>query len=380
MIQTSAVLDAYINMNILLAFAFGLWFLARLCLNALGMRHAYVTQLRLLNGLFIAVAASPLIAAGVALFLKAGFLSDGFSMTLSDFIVAQYLQGRLEMNPSQLESFLGLHNTVTSDLVNLDSRLGLIVTAFLITGMLFFSARLIVSFRRLHRIIENSYSWRRFGNLHLRISDTTRVPFSTRTLRRRYVVIPSSMLANSEDVRMALGHEFQHLRQYDIEWELALEFLRPFFFWNPVYYLWKRQVEHLRELSCDQRVLARRHYTIEAYCECLLRACQNSMRTDRVFSVSLPKVALVKSDRSLFGNSPAIVLRRRLVSLFEGSVERNRISALVALMIPLLAMVAVTTIAIQRPNDWSQDRIMLATIINLERLAVRNSLATPPTW
>ncbi|MEX3007809.1 M56 family metallopeptidase [Hoeflea sp. TYP-13] len=374
MIPTSAVLDAYLNFNILLAFVFGLWLLARFILNRLGMKHAYVTQLRLLNGLFLAVALSPVFVLCFGLISKTGVLSPDVPVTLSDIIVAQYLQGRFEMNPSQLEAFLGLRNSMTSDLFNLNNQLGIIVSAFLLSGMLFFAARLAISIYRLHRIIDNSYVWRRFGRLHLLLSDTTRVPFSTRTLRKRFVVIPTSMLADGEDLKIALGHELQHLRQSDIEWELALEFLKPVFFWNPVYYIWKRQVEHLRELSCDQQVIARNRYDVEAYCRCLLRVCQNSLRRDHLFSVSLPKVALFKPDRSLFGRTPAILLRHRLVSLFEGKVDKNRKSALVCLMIPLLAVVGAATVAIQKPNDWSQDRIMLSTIINLERLAERNDV------
>ncbi|MCP4319306.1 MAG: M56 family metallopeptidase [Hyphomicrobiales bacterium] len=379
MIPTSAVLDAYLNFNILLAFVFGLWIVARFALDRMGMKHAYVTQLRLLNGLFLAVALSPVFVLCYGLIFKTGVVSPDFSMTISDIIVAQYLQGRFEMNPSQLEAVLGFRNSMTSDLINFDSQLGIIVSAFLISGMAFFTTRLAISFHRLHKIIDSSFAWRRFGNLHLLLSDTTRVPFSTRTLRRRYVVIPSNMLAESEDLKIALGHELQHLRQSDIEWEIALEFLKPIFFWNPVYYIWKRQVEQLRELSCDQQVIARNHYDVEAYCRCLLRVCQNSLRRDHLFSVSLPKVALFKPDRSMFGRTPAILLRDRLVSLCEGSVERNRKSALVCFMVPLIAMVGVATIAIQKPNDWSQDRIMLSTIINLDRLAMRNSLATPPS-
>lgn len=378
MIPTSAVLDAYVNFNILLAFVFGLWLVVRFILDRVGMRHAYVTQLRLLNGLFLAVALSPVLVLCYGLVFKAGVVSPDFSMTISDIILAQYLQGRFEMNSSQLEAVLGFRNSMTSDLINFNSTLGVFVSAFLISGMAFFATRLAISFYRLHKIIANSFAWRRFGNLHLRLSDTTRVPFSTRSWRNRYVVIPSSMLTESEDLKIALGHELQHLRQSDIEWEIALELLKPIFFWNPVYYIWKHQVEQLRELSCDQQVIARNHYDVEAYCRCLLRVCQNSLRRDHLFSVSLPQVALFKPDRSLFGRTPAILLRDRLFSLCEGSVECNRKTALICIMVPLIAMVALATIAIQKPNDWSQDRIMLSTIINLDRLAIRNSMATPP--
>ncbi len=54
-----------------------------------------------------------------------------------------------------------------------------------------------------------------------------------------------------------LAHEFQHLRQGDIEWEILLEALKPIFFLNPAFHAWKRQVEKLRELSCDSQVLTR---------------------------------------------------------------------------------------------------------------------------
>ena len=378
MIPTSTVLEAYVNFNILLAFVFCLWLFARFLLRRVGLRHAYVTQLRLLNGLFLAVALSPVFVICYGLFAKTGFLSPSFSMTLPDIILAQYLQGRFQMSPLELETYIGLRNSMTGDLFNFDSQLGIVVSAFLLSGMAFFAGRLAVSIYRLRKIISNSFAWRRFGNLHLQLSDTARVPFSTRTLRRRYVVIPTHMLANSEDLRIALGHEFQHLRQSDIEWEIVLELLRPVFFWNPVYYVWKRQVEQLRELSCDQQVIARNRYDVEAYCRCLLRVCQNSLNRRNLFSVSLPQVALFKPDRSLFGRSPAALLRDRLESLCEGKVERNRKSALVCMMVPLLAVVGLATIAIQKPNDWSQDRLMLSTIVNLERLELRNTLAERP--
>ena len=186
------------------------------------------------------------------------------------------------------------------------------------------------------------------------------------------------MLENSEDLRIALGHELQHMRQSDIEWEIVLELLRPVFFWNPVYYVWKRQVEQLRELACDQQVIARNQYDVAAYCRCLLRVCQNSGSRRHLFSVSIPKVALIKPDRKLFGRTPAALLRDRMVSLCEGRVERNRKSALIALMVPLVAVVGLASIAIQKPADWTQDRLMLSTIVNLERLELRNTIASQP--
>jgi beta-lactamase regulating signal transducer with metallopeptidase domain len=230
--------------------------------------------------------------------------------------------------------------------------------------------------QKLRQMIADSYSWRRFGRLELRLSDTITVPFSTRSLRRRYVVVPSAMLANDGDLRIALAHELQHLRQHDVEWEIALEVLRPFLFWNPAFHLWKARVERLRELSCDRRVMARRGYDVAAYCQCLLRVCHQSLRKPRLFAVEAPVVALVRAENRLFAERSAELLRGRLVSLIEGKAERhpNAVFALAAL--PLLALTLMASIAIQKPGDWSEDRIMLSTIINLERIHATNGTAS----
>jgi len=38
----------------------------------------------------------------------------------------------------------------------------------------------------------------------------------------------------------------------------------------------------------------------------------------------------------------------------------------------LVGAVMLTTLLMQRPSDWSHDRLMLSTIVNLERMASRN--------
>ena len=375
MITIDAIFDAYINANILLILVFGLWLCARLLLRSAGLKHAYTIQLRLLNGVFLAIIVSPVFVLIYNLLSEYGVGTAGFSINFSDMVLAQYLQGNFDMKPVQLEEFLRLRGRFTSELLGMNSSLGIFVMGLIATGVLVFAARFALSVYGLCKIIDQSHVWRRFGNLRLMLSDTITVPFSTRTLTKRYVVIPSSMLTNSHDLRIALDHEFQHMRQFDLEWEIALEILRPLFFWNPVYYLWKRQVEQLRELSCDQQVLARKGYDPKDYCSCLLHVCQNSLKKGRLLSIALPKVALIQMDRSLLGRNSALFLRQRIDSLLDGNIGNNGAnprSAYLALMIPLLAFIAISTLAIQKSDDWSQDRIMLSTIINLERLAVHN--------
>jgi hypothetical protein len=63
-------------------------------------------------------------------------------------------------------------------------------------------------------------------------------------------------------------------------------------------------------------------------------------------------------------------------ALIDGKAEK-RPTALAALMLaPLIGLTFLAAISIQRPGDWSQDRLMLSTIINLERLEMMNANST----
>lgn len=52
MTLTNYLLNAYIDANILLIFAFGVWALARFILGRFGFSQAFGLQLKLLNGVF----------------------------------------------------------------------------------------------------------------------------------------------------------------------------------------------------------------------------------------------------------------------------------------------------------------------------------------
>ncbi len=371
--ELRTLLDAYIDVNILLVLSLGLWFVARRMFAALGLQNAYTTQLRLLNAVFLATILSPILAILVSMITASDLFASTYSVNISDFVTAQYLSGSFEMAPSAFEDALGLRSRVLSGVEYMDTNLGIALVTFMIIGFSLATLRLVLGFGNLCRIVAASTPWRKFGNLELRVSDTISIPFSTRTLSRRIILVPSSILSNPTDLKVALGHEFQHLRQRDLEWEIALELLRPLFFWNPAFTLWKRNFETLRELSCDQNVLARRKIVLGQYCESLLRICENSLKPTRLFAVEVPRITLVQTRNLGFGRRPVTLLRHRLNSLIEGNDERHPRAVFALFIVPLLLVTLLGTMAIQKPDDWSHDRLMLSTIVNLERLEARNS-------
>ncbi len=375
MIPGDALLDTFLNANILFLVAFALWRIARLGLDQTGLRHAYSTQLKLLNTVFLAIVFSPFLILGLTALQKA-VLGQGFNVTLSDMVVAHYLNGGFAMKASEFERLLSMRDTFTTDVMRAGSWVALLAIGAFLLGLVIGTVRLGFSVTCLHRIVTSSYSWRDFGNIKIRLSDRCLVPFSTRGLRNYYVVIPSSMLANAAELKVSLAHEFQHLRQGDIEWEILLEVLKPFFFLNPAYHAWKRQVEDLRELSCDQQVLASGKVGIRAYCDTLLSVCQQTLRRDRTFVIAVPKVTLVTADRSALRDGKMSFLEQRITRLFDARLLRYPRLVYSTVVLPLLAAVMLAAMAIQSPGDWSHDRLMLSTVVNLERLETINRLST----
>ncbi|WP_298296043.1 M56 family metallopeptidase [uncultured Litoreibacter sp.] len=374
MIPGDAVLDAFINANILFVVAFVLWRAARFALDHAGLKHAYATQLKLLNTVFVAIVLSPFLILGLTALQSA--LGQGVNVNLSDMVVSYYLNGGFEMRATEFERLMSMRDTFTADVMRAGSWVAWAAIAAFVAGLAIGTVRLVFSMYCLHKIVSVSYAWRKFGRLRIRLSDKTLVPFSTRGLRNYYVVIPSNMLGNADELKVSLAHEFQHLRQGDIEWEILLEALKPFFFLNPAYHAWKRQVEDLRELSCDSQVLASGRVGVRAYCETLLSVCQQTLRRDRVFVVAVPKVTLVTVDRSALRDGKMSFLEQRITTLLDArSLSYPRL-VYAALILPLLAAIMITAMAIQSPGDWSHDRLMLSTVVNLERLEEINRLST----
>ncbi|MGC1428818.1 MAG: M56 family metallopeptidase [Albidovulum sp.] len=375
MIPGNVIFDCFINANILFVVAFSLWRLARTGLDLVGLKHAYTTQLKLLNTVFLAIVFSPILILCVNALQQIG-VGRTVNVNLSDMVVSHYLNGGFEMRATDVERLLTLRKSFAADVLNADSWVAVAFLGAFAFGVVVGMVRLVYSVICLNNIVSSSYAWRRFGRVRIRLSDRVLVPFSTRGIWNYYVVIPSGMIGNADEMKVSLAHEFQHLRQGDIQWEILLELLKPIFFLNPAYHAWKREVEDLRELACDSRVLTSGKVDIKSYCETLLSVCRQSLRRDRVFVVAVPKVTLVTADRFPHRDGKVSFLEQRITRLFDARRLSHPKLAYAAVVLPLLAAILLTTMAIQSPGDWSQDRLMLSSVVNLERLDEINRLTT----
>ncbi len=375
MIAGEVLLDAFLNANILFCVSYVCWFCLKSIMPWIGLREAHSTQLKLLNTVFLVVIAAPLIALGFSTLQRSG-VGAGVSVNLSDMVVAHYLNGGFQMKASEFEGLVLARDTFMLNILSGAGLVAKVAIAAFALGFLIGLVRLFYSVFCLSRIVGSSYAWRRFGRIHIRLSDRTLVPFSTRGLFAYYVVLPSHMLGRSHELKVSLAHEFQHIRQGDLEWEILLEALKPVFFLNPAYHAWKRQVEDLREFNCDSAVLAKGRIAVRDYCDTLMSVCERTLRRDRAFVIAVPKVTLVTADRSAVRDGKLSSLEHRILSVLNSDSRRSQRFAFALMAVPLVVAVTFATLAIQRPGDWSQDRLMLSTVVNLERLDEINRLST----
>ena len=96
MMAGETLLNVFIDTNILILLAYGLWVLIRAAMRRTRLEHAYGAQLGLLNAVFLAIVAAPILSAGFAMIQNAG-LATSVNLNLSDMAVAYYLNGGFEM-------------------------------------------------------------------------------------------------------------------------------------------------------------------------------------------------------------------------------------------------------------------------------------------
>ncbi len=360
--NADVLLNAYIDLNLLFLAAVLLWLAMRRALSATRAGQSFVPQLRLLNVLTVLLPLAPFVV----------LLLSGVNVpppaNISDLLVAQYLQGNVNISATKFETLLGLREDLVRELTLQQAPWARALTYSIILGALTCLGAFVLSLWHLNRVLRSSFIYKRIGQVELRISHTTQVAFSTRGLRRRYVVLPAALITRPADLKMTIAHELQHFRHHDIEYEFLLELMRPILFWNPAYFLWRRDVRALREFACDQVLMRRAGFDPRQYCECLIRACADAIARPSLFFRRSPVVPLVNQRE--IGRKSALAQRIFVVTMPRTPSAMPVTWAVVTTT--LIAAVFYSALLLQRPGDWSHDRIMLSTIVNLERMANRS--------
>ena len=351
------VLDLVVDANVVFLLAFLVWVTIQAVLKRTSFRADYAAQLRMLRMVLVLVILSPLLS--FALVTAFQFLWPSAPITATDLAVAAYLRGDFEISAVRFEELLNTRNEVF-DLVLRGQLPWLTALMTMIAiGSLALFVRTLLTIAKINRIIGDSYVWRRTRTTRILLSDTITVPFAARGVFRRHVVLPSSLIAHPRKLRIVLNHEFEHLRRGDVEWEVAFEILKPLLYWNPVYLLWKHAFDQLRELSCDRAVIDRLRISPRDYALAILSFVgpHDRRRTVEVFNVAFARTGGARRS-----------LETRLLALAAPRPAQAGRSLYVLAAVVFALTVTLFAASVRNPGDWSQDRLMLSTVVNLERI------------
>lgn len=89
--------------------------------------------------------------------------------------------------------------------------------------------------------------------------------------RTPVIVVPETLLSDTEALRVTLAHEIVHIRRHDYAVGWAVRVVTACFAIHPLVWLLRRRIEQYREISCDAETLLAEPIGTRHYAELLLR-------------------------------------------------------------------------------------------------------------
>lgn len=324
--MTTLLMGLYIKLNLLLAAALLLWLATKAFARLLGFEINAAQQLKVVRVLFLGLLAS------VTLVLFINTLVPGWLGAIAGSLSAPLLTDEMTV-VAGLNDSLGQRYTLGT----LTFEPGMLLYALLLAGLALQLARLALQLRKLQTIVEGATEWKCIRGTHLLVSSQIATPFSTRALGNKHVVLPMSLLASPSNLRLAVKHELQHVRNGDLEWVILLEAVKVLCFWNPAAWLWHNEFDCLQEFACDEVLIHERRVGSQAYGNCLLEVASASNGNALVAASNMvPKFSLLLNQRSQ--------LKRRIQMLAH--VSNNKHATLKSLGYGLLAGVGLMNAAL----------------------------------
>ncbi len=125
---------------------------------------------------------------------------------------------------------------------------------------------------KLRGLLTRAYRAHKIHNVSVLFSNEIDTPFCFARLNQHYVMLPTALLEHPAELRLALRHELQHIRQHDTYWLQLLALVKVACSWNPLFILWIRWSEQLQEFACDETIILRQRTATPNYAQCLINA------------------------------------------------------------------------------------------------------------
>lgn len=117
--------------------------------------------------------------------------------------------------------------------------------------------------------------------------------------RTSYIILPETEFSEKE-LEYIFTHEITHLKYHDLYYMMAANLLNCIFWWNPLTYVVKTELNYALEVRCDIRVTS--DYTVEectTYLQTILKVLKNKNRKKKLFIGSTTGFASFGYNRAM---------------------------------------------------------------------------------
>lgn len=167
------------------------------------------------------------------------------------------------------------------------------------SGVGFFLLKYIRSIHHLKKLSKKAYCQHYINHVHILYSDV-KIPFCWSIFKEHFIVIPEMFLEKRDDLKLAVRHELQHIRQNDTYWLHAMSIVKICCYWNPFVKLCINWLDELQEFSCDETMVLRKKSSPIAYAQCLINSAYDALNKN-----SMPQGVL-----GIRGLSQSVLYRR----------------------------------------------------------------------
>lgn len=290
----------------------------------------------------------------------------------TDAVVAQYLKGNIKISAIEMNALVEMRSGWVNTVAAGGSWSAMAVLGVFFAAFVTRAFYLLLNALRIRHAVVRGHVLHDSTRTRVVLSPVVSVPFSTRGLRRYYIVLPQDLARDSAGLQIAMGHEAQHIRQGDVDAEVLLALSSPLFVLNPGYWFVSGRIRKLGELACDRAYLARQRFDAQSYALRLLTIARRGGAGHQPRAFGVPLVG-----RPLPWLGQRSLLKNRILEIAHDVERPKREARWVSVVVAALLLVSVvgTAVSLSKPGDWSHERIMLSTVVNLERTDYLNTLA-----
>lgn len=216
---------------------------------------------------------------------------SGFTITFPSKIVLPWLRDFLSF-----KIVLGRYNISVYMLLNIFWCIGIIICWYRILG----TYRIIQEIKHLERRKN-----KRIESVKENLMNEKHMKNRISIIQSKYISVPAIVgivnevillpEKNFSDVELEciLRHEISHSKYKDNLTKLVLEFINAIFWWNPLFYLLRKQIETILEFRADSATIRELADRIDIYMECIYKLYINDRFKRGIFSS-----AFCSSDKS----------------------------------------------------------------------------------